>query len=87
MRDGLHSSAYAFQAVLSNNTRPDCLIRLPDSALQLVIDAKFPLEAFNALKTAKGDGEIRAAEIAAARRRAAPCEGHLKQVSDRRRDS
>jgi DNA recombination protein RmuC len=62
VRDGLHSSAYAFQAVLSNNTRPDCLIRLPDSALQLVIDAKFPLEAFNALKTAKGEGEIRAAE-------------------------
>ena len=62
VRDGLHSSAYAFQGVLSNNTRPDCLIRLPDSALRLVIDAKFPLEAFNALKTAKGDSDIKAAE-------------------------
>ncbi|MCX7345998.1 MAG: DNA recombination protein RmuC [Alphaproteobacteria bacterium] len=35
---------------------------LPDSALRLVIDAKFPLEAFNALKTAKGDSDIKAAE-------------------------
>jgi len=62
VRDGLHSSAYVFQGALSNNTRPDCLVRLPDSALQLVIDAKFPLEAFNALKTARGDSDIKAAE-------------------------
>ncbi|MCB1380723.1 MAG: DNA recombination protein RmuC [Alphaproteobacteria bacterium] len=62
VRDGLHSSAYTFQATLSNNTRPDCLIRLPDSELTLVIDAKFPLEAFNALKMARGDSDVKAAE-------------------------
>lgn len=62
VRDGLHSSAYTFQASLSNNTRPDCLIRLPDSDLRLVIDAKFPLEAFNALKLARGDADVKAAE-------------------------
>ena len=50
IRDGLHATAYAFQATLSNGTRPDCLITLPDSELKLVIDAKFPLEAFNALE-------------------------------------
>jgi DNA recombination protein RmuC len=62
VRDGLHAQAYAFQATLSNGSRPDCLIRLPDSELGLVIDAKFPLEAFNALKAASGEADIRAAE-------------------------
>ncbi len=60
--DGLHSKAYAFQPTLSNGMRPDCLISLPDSELKLVIDAKFPLEAFNALRESKGQSEVRAAE-------------------------
>jgi DNA recombination protein RmuC len=62
IRDGLHAGAYAFQGTLSNGTRPDCLVTLPDSSIRLVIDAKFPLEAFNALKVARGEGEIRNAE-------------------------
>ena len=62
IRDGLPSRAYAFQGVLSNNTRPDCLVSLPDSDIRLVIDAKFPLEAFNALKAATGENELRNAE-------------------------
>ncbi|MBM3519660.1 MAG: DNA recombination protein RmuC [Alphaproteobacteria bacterium] len=62
IRDGLPSAAYSLQATLSNGNRPDCLVTLPDSALKLVIDAKFPLEAFNALRQAKGEGETRAAQ-------------------------
>ncbi|WP_119271738.1 DNA recombination protein RmuC [Taklimakanibacter deserti] len=62
IRDGLHAQAYTFQTTLSNGSRPDCLIRLPESELGLVIDAKFPLEAFNALKAATGENDIRAAE-------------------------
>jgi len=62
IRDGLPSTAYAFQGSLSNNTRPDCLVSLPDSDIKLVIDAKFPLEAFNALKAATGETELRNAE-------------------------
>ncbi len=62
IRDGLHGKAYAFQGTLSNGTRPDCLISLPDSELKLVIDAKFPLEAFNALKLARGEAETKPAE-------------------------
>lgn len=62
IRDGLPSSAYAFQGSLSNNTRPDCLVSLPDSDIRLVIDAKFPLEAFNALKAASSENELRNAE-------------------------
>ena len=62
VRDGLHANAYSFQSTLSNGTRPDCLIKLPDSELRLVIDAKFPLEAFNALKSASGEQETRGCE-------------------------
>ncbi len=62
IRDGLHASAYAFQATLSNGTRPDCLIKLPQSDVQIVIDAKFPLEAFNALKAAEDEQAARTAE-------------------------
>ena len=60
--DGLHSKAYTFQATLSNGTRPDCVISLPDSRLKLVIDAKFPLEAYNAMRAAEDDISRRAAE-------------------------
>jgi DNA recombination protein RmuC len=62
IRDGLHGNAFTFQATLSNGSRPDCLIKLPESELRLVLDAKFPLEAFNALKVATGEAVIRAAE-------------------------
>ncbi len=60
--DGLHAKAYAFQATLSNGTRPDCLISLPDSKLKLVIDAKFPLESYNALRAATNELELKQAE-------------------------
>jgi DNA recombination protein RmuC len=62
IRDGLHQSAYDFQCTLSNGTRPDCLIKLPESELGLIIDAKFPLEAYNLLKAARADAELRQAE-------------------------
>lgn len=52
--DGLPHGAYEFQATLSNGTRPDCLIRMPNGAPSLAIDAKFPLEAWNAIRAAEG---------------------------------
>ena len=42
--DGLPQGAYEFQATLSNGSRPDCIIRMPNDSPSLVIDAKFPLE-------------------------------------------
>ncbi|TAU74647.1 DNA recombination protein RmuC [Rhizobium ruizarguesonis] len=50
--DGLPMGAYAFQQTLSNGSRPDCTIRMPNGAPPLVIDAKFPLEAWNAIRDA-----------------------------------
>lgn len=55
VRDGLPGGAYAFQATLSNRTRPDCVLRLPGDPRALVIDAKFPLEGFSALRVARGE--------------------------------
>ena len=53
--DGLPASAFEFQFTLSNSTRPDCVIRLPGDPRLMVIDAKFPLEAFTALHGATGE--------------------------------
>jgi DNA recombination protein RmuC len=52
IQDALPRDAYSFQATLSNGKRPDCLIHLPSASGGIVVDAKFPLEAFEALRTA-----------------------------------
>lgn len=57
IRDAMPAGAYEFQATLSNRNRPDCVIRLPGSASAIVIDSKFPLECFEALKKAAGEDE------------------------------
>ena len=54
VQDGLPKSCYEFQFTLSNRSRPDCVIFLPDQR-PLVIDAKFPLEAVTAFRDAKTD--------------------------------
>lgn len=51
--DGLPASSFSFQATLSNQRRPDCLVTLPNDAPNLVIDAKFPLEAWQRLHEAE----------------------------------
>ncbi|AXS39107.1 DNA recombination protein RmuC [Breoghania sp. L-A4] len=58
VQDALPNGAYAFQAALTNNSRPDCIIHMPGDAHPLVIDAKFPLEAFNRIRDAQ-DAEDR----------------------------
>ena len=55
VKDGLPPGAYAFQATLSNKTRPDCIIRLPGDPRPLVVDAKFPLEAIAEFRRARDD--------------------------------
>lgn len=60
--DALPTNAYVFQAVLSNGKRPDCLIHMPNKAPSLVVDAKFPLEAWNALRKAASEQERQEAE-------------------------
>jgi len=54
--DGLPKNLFAFQYTLSNNTRPDCVIFLPDQR-PLAIDAKFPLEAITAFRDARTEDD------------------------------
>jgi DNA recombination protein RmuC len=61
VRDGLPSTLYDFQFTLSNRNRPDCVIRIPGNRALLVIDSKFPLEGFDALRHAASDEEKKVA--------------------------
>ena len=59
--DALPAGAFELQPTLSNGRRPDCVIRLPNSAAGLVVNSKFPLEGFEALRVARTPEETRAA--------------------------
>src|SRR5580698_5892069 len=60
VQDCLPKDSYAFQHTLSNRTRPDCCVFMPDNRA-LVIDAKFPLESITAYRDAKTDEERKVA--------------------------
>jgi DNA recombination protein RmuC len=60
VQDRMPKGFYEFQYTLTNNTRPDCVIFLPDKR-PMVIDAKFPLEAVTALRDARSEDERKAA--------------------------
>lgn len=62
--DGLANGSYSFQATLSNGSRPDCLIHMPNDAPALAIDAKFPLEAWQRLNEAENPEALRQAMTA-----------------------
>jgi DNA recombination protein RmuC len=55
----LPSDSYSLQATLSNGKRADCLIHLPNPPGPIVIDSKFPLEAYEALRNAKTDYDLK----------------------------
>jgi DNA recombination protein RmuC len=74
--DGLPQGAYEFQFTLSNNSRPDCCIHMPDNR-HLVIDAKFPLEATTALENAKTEDE----RLQAARQLRQDLTTHINAIS------
>ncbi|MHA1518431.1 MAG: DNA recombination protein RmuC, partial [Alphaproteobacteria bacterium] len=79
VKDGLPASAYTFQATLSNGKRPDCLLHMPNTPAGIVIDAKFPLEGFEAFRTAKRDEEKKAA----ARRVRIDVTRHIEAMAER----
>lgn len=77
--DGLPHGAYSFQPTLSNGSRPDCTIRMPNNSPPLVIDAKFPLEAWNAIREA-GNPE---GGKAAAQQFRRDMDVHIRDVSEK----
>lgn len=77
--DGLPIGAYEFQVKLSNGNMPDCVVHMPNSAPPLVVDAKFPLESWNAIKQATEDAAAKAAAQAFRR----DIEVHIKAISEK----
>lgn len=77
--DALPSGAYQFQAQLSNGVRPDCTIRMPNGQPPLVVDAKFPLEAWNAMS----DGRSPEAAKAAAQQFRRDMETHIRDIAEK----
>lgn len=49
----LPPDSFQWQAQLSNGTRPDCLIDLPNPPGPIVVDSKFPLESYEAMHNAE----------------------------------
>jgi len=79
VRKALPPDAYTMQATLSNGRRADCLIHLPNPPGPIVVDSKFPLEAYEALRRA----ETPAALTDAARGMRLAVRAHIRAIADR----
>jgi DNA recombination protein RmuC len=75
----LPSDSYTLQATLSNGRRADCLIHLPNPPGPIVIDSKFPLEPYEALRSATTDWELNEA----ARQLRTAVKKHIKDISEK----
>ena len=79
VRDLLPSTVYAFRRKLSTGAIPDCLILLPTPPGPVAVDAKFPRESYEALRTA-GD---EAARVAASRAFTRDMTTHINDIADK----
>lgn len=79
VKNMLPPSAYSFQEVLSNKSRVDCLLKLPNPPGSIAVDAKFPLESFNRFRAAEEDAEKQAAR----RQFANDVMKHVKDISEK----
>ncbi|MEJ1967510.1 MAG: DNA recombination protein RmuC [Rhizomicrobium sp.] len=77
--DQMAPDQYDFQFTLSNGRRPDCVIRIPNVAGVIVVDAKFPLEAFETLRGLGSDDERKQATA----RLKADVQKHVKDIAER----
>jgi len=75
----LPPSAYAFQVVLSNQKRADCVLNLPNPPGMIVIDSKFPLESYQALRNAQTERE----KVEAERFFKASVLKHIKDIAEK----
>lgn len=75
----LPPSAYEFQVVMGNTKRADCVLKLPNPPGTIVIDAKFPLESYQALRNAATDRE----KVEAERFFRASVLKHIKDISEK----
>ena len=82
----LPKDSYVLQATLSNGKRADCLIHLPNPPGPIVIDSKFPLEAYEALAQRRHPMGAERGGQGAAGRGARAYQGDLGEIHHRRRD-
>ena len=75
----LPPDAFTWQATLSNGKRADCLIHLPNPPGPIVIDSKFPLEAYEALRAAKSEAD----QKTATRAFRTAVRAHIKAISQK----
>lgn len=75
----LPSDSYTMQATLSNGRRADCLIHLPNPPGPIVIDSKFPLEAYEVLRRAETQPDL----DMAARLLRQSVRGHIRAIAER----
>lgn len=78
-RNALPPSAYSFQSTLSNGKRADGVILLPNPPGPIVVDSKFPLEPYRALR----DAEDEAALAQARRDFKQAVKKHIKDISEK----
>ena len=79
VQKALPADAYTMQATLSNGKRADCLIHLPNPPGPIVVDAKFPLEAYEALRRA----ETPQALAEAGRQMRSSVRAHIRAISEK----
>ncbi|MCL7464133.1 DNA recombination protein RmuC [Phaeovulum sp. NW3] len=79
VQKAMPSDSYTMQATLSNGRRADCLIHLPNPPGPIVIDSKFPLEAYEALRRAENQSQM----IEAQRMMRIAVRAHIKAISER----
>ena len=75
----LPSDGFELQATLSNGKRADCLIKLPNPPGPIVVDSKFPLEAYEALRNASSETET----STAVRSFRTSVRKHIKDISEK----
>ena len=79
VQKALPPDAYTMQATLSNGRRADCLIHLPNPPGPIVIDSKFPLEAYESLRRAETPGHTTEAQ----RAMRVAVRAHIKAIAER----
>lgn len=79
VQKALPADAYTMQATLSNGRRADCLIHLPNPPGPIVVDSKFPLEAYEALRRASTPAELTEAQ----RMMRTAVRVHIRAISER----
>jgi len=75
----LPSDSFDWQKTLSNGKRADCLVHLPNPPGPIVIDAKFPLEAYEALRNADTPEQLSRAKQAMR----ISVKAHIKAISEK----